>query len=108
MVDEQLVQLRREGVSVKSLDDQRTVAVLLTRIIGDIPIDQITRKNAHLFRETALKLPPRLHQLPDQPLEQSIAEASTTISVTIFNNYVKNLVTFFRARQGGLLGSQGL
>jgi len=95
VVDEQLVQQRREGVAVKSLDDKRAVAVLLTRIIGDMPIDQITRKDAHLFRETALKLPPRLHQLPDQPLEQSIAEATTTISVTTFNNYVKNLTTFF-------------
>ncbi len=80
---------------MKSLDDKRAVAVLLTRIIGDMPIDQITRKDAHLFRETALKLPPRLHQLPDQPLEWSIAEATTTISVTTFNNYVKNLTTFF-------------
>ena len=95
VVDEHLVQQRREGVAVKSLDDKRAVAVLLTRIIGDMPIDQITRKNAHLFRETALKLPPRLHQLPDQPLEQSIAEATSTISVTTFNNYVKNLTTFF-------------
>ncbi|TFY94554.1 site-specific integrase [Pseudomonas nabeulensis] len=95
VVDEQLVQQRREGVAVKSLDDKRAVAVLLTRIIGDMPIDQITRKDAHLFRETALKLPPRLYQLPDQPLEQSIAEATTTISVTTFNNYVKNLTTFF-------------
>lgn len=95
VVDEQLVQQRREGVAVKSLDDKRAVAVLLTRIIGDMPIDQITRKDAHLFRETALKLPPRLYQLPDQPLEQSIAEATSTISVTTFNNYVKNLTTFF-------------
>lgn len=95
VVDEQLGQQRREGIAVKSLDDKRAVAVLLTRIIGDMPIDQITRKDAHLFRETALKLPPRLHQLPDQPLEQSIAEATSTISVTTFNNYVKNLTTFF-------------
>ncbi|WP_434580465.1 site-specific integrase [Pseudomonas sp. Z5-35] len=95
VVDEQLTQQRREGVTVKSLDDKRAVAVLLTRIIGDMPIDQITRKDAHLFRETALRLPPRLNQLPDQPLAQSIAEATTTISVTTFNNYVKNLTTFF-------------
>ncbi|WP_256581579.1 MULTISPECIES: phage integrase SAM-like domain-containing protein [Pseudomonas] len=95
VVDEQLVQQRWEGVAVKSLDDKRAVAVLLTRIIGDMSIDQITRKNAHVFRETALKLPPRFHLLPDQPLEQSIAEATSTISVTTFNNYVKNLTTFF-------------
>lgn len=95
VVEEHLTQQRREGVLVKSLDDKRAVAVLLTRIVGDMPIDQITRKDAHIFRETALKLPPRLHQLPDQPLEKSIAEATSTISVTTFNNYVKNLTTFF-------------
>ncbi|MEA9989589.1 hypothetical protein QN404_11900 [Pseudomonas sp. RTS1] len=67
-----------------------------------MPIDQITRKDAHLFRETALKLIPRLHQLPDQPLDQFIAKATTTISVTTFNNYLKNLTTFFSyaAREG--------
>jgi len=42
--------------------------------------------------EAALKLPPRLHQLPDQPLEQSIAEATTTISVTAFNNQVESQI----------------
>lgn len=95
VVDELLAHQLREGVLLKSLDDKRAVAVLLTRIIGDVSIDQITRKDAHRFRETALKLPPRLNQLPDQPLEQSIAEATSTISITTFNNYVKNLTTFF-------------
>ena len=33
--------------------------------------------------------------MPDQPLEQAIAEATTTTSVTTFNNFVKNLATFF-------------
>ncbi len=69
--------------------------MLLARITGDMPIDQITRKDPHLFRVTALTLPPRLQQLPDQLLEQSIAEATTTISVTTSNNYVKSLTTFF-------------
>ena len=39
VVDEQPIHQRREGVAVKSLDDKRAVAVLLTRIIGDMPID---------------------------------------------------------------------
>ena len=38
---------RREGVAVKSLDDKHAVAVLLPRIIGDMPVDQITQKDAH-------------------------------------------------------------
>jgi hypothetical protein len=31
---------------VKSLGDKLAVAVLLTRIIGDMPIDQVIRKDA--------------------------------------------------------------
>lgn len=95
VADELLVQQKREGLPVKTLDDKRSVALLFTRIIGDMPISQITRKDAHQFRETALKLPPRLYQLPEQPLEKTIAEAKSTISITTFNNYVKNLTTFF-------------
>lgn len=87
---------KMEGVSAKTMDDKRAVAALLIRIIGDLPINLITRKDAHQFRETALKLPPRLNQLPSsQSLESIIKEATTTISLTTFNNYVKSLTTFF-------------
>jgi hypothetical protein len=60
-----------------------------------MPISHVTRKDAHQFRETALKLPPRLYLLPEQPLEKTIAEAKSTISLTTVNNYMKNLTTFF-------------
>ncbi|OYT95192.1 MAG: hypothetical protein CFE49_14120 [Pseudomonas sp. PGPPP3] len=95
MAEEHLKNQLREGLPIKTLDDKRAVATLCARIIGDLPVDQITRKHAHQFKETALKLPPRMHQLPVQPLEKVIAEAKTTISLTTFNNYVKNLTTFF-------------
>lgn len=95
VVEEHLREQAREGVSLKTLDDKRAVAALLVRIIGDHPINLITRKEAHQFRETALKLPPRIHQLPVTSLEQAIAQATTTISLTTFNNYVKNLTTVF-------------
>ncbi|MFC2971494.1 tyrosine-type recombinase/integrase [Azotobacter bryophylli] len=96
VVEECLEQQRREGVSTKTIDDKRAMAALLVRIIGDLPIDLITRQDARTFRETALKLPPRLNQLPDgQPLEEIIKTATSTISLTTFNNYVKNLTTFF-------------
>ena len=55
----------QEGVSTKTIDDKRSVTSLLVRIIGDMPIDLITRQDARKFRETALKLPPRLNQLPE-------------------------------------------
>ena len=95
VVEEHLREQAREGVSLKTLDDKRAVAALLVRVIGDQPINLITRKEAHRFRETALKLPPRIHQLPVMSLEQAIAQAETTISLTTFNNYVKNLTTAF-------------
>lgn len=95
VVDEYLRQQAREGVSTKTLDDKRAMASLFVRVIGDHPINLITRKETQLFRETALKLPPRIHQLSVTSLEQAIAEAKTTISQTTFNNYVKNLTTFF-------------
>ncbi len=95
VVDEHIAAQEREGVSKKALDDKRAVALLLARIVGDKPINTVTRKDAHQFRETALKLPPRLYQFPEMPLEEIIAQARSTISVTTFNNYVKNLTTFF-------------
>ncbi|WP_457363574.1 tyrosine-type recombinase/integrase [Pseudomonas sp. TE3610] len=95
VVDEHIAAQQREGVSKKALDDKRAVALLLTRVVGDKAINAVTRKDAHQFRETSLKLPPRLYQLPEMPLEEIIAKAKTTISVTTFNNYVKNLTTFF-------------
>jgi integrase len=95
VAEEQLLQQKREGLPAKTLDDKRSVAVLFTRIIGDMPISHVTRKDAHQFRETALKLPPRLYLLPEQPLEKTIAEAKSTISLTTVNNYMKNLTTFF-------------
>lgn len=96
VVEECLEQQQREGVSTKTIDDKRSVATLLVRVIGDLPIDLITRQDARKFRETALKLPPRLNQPPDgQSLEEVIKTATSTISLTTFNNYVKNLTTFF-------------
>lgn len=96
VVKECLSQQEQEGVSTKTIDDKRSVASLLVRIIGDMPIDLITRQDARRFRETALKLPPRLYQLPEgQSLEKIIETATSTISLATFNNYVKNLTTFF-------------
>jgi len=91
-----LEQQSHEGVAAKTLSDKRSVAELMTRIVGDLPVDLITRQDARKFREVALKLPPRMNQLPEgQSLEQIIETATTTISLTTFNNYVKNLTTFF-------------
>ncbi len=96
VVAECLEQQKQEGVAAKTIDDKRAVAGLLIRIVGDLPIDLISRQDARKFRETALKLPPRINQLPPgQSLKQVIETATSTISFTTFNNYVKNLTTFF-------------
>lgn len=90
-----LAQQEREGVALKTLQDKRSVVSLLVKIVGDLPVAQFTRKEAQLFRETALKLPPRLGQIQDLSLGEIISSASETISVTTFNHYVKNLATIF-------------
>lgn len=96
VVHECLEHQRQEGIAAKTIADKRSVAEMMIRIVGDLPVDLITRQDARRYRETALKLPPRIYQLPEgQSLEQIIENASTTISLTTFNNYVKNLTTFF-------------
>ena len=86
---------RLEGISEKTISDKESVVDLLIRICGDLPIKSFARTDAQSFRETALKLPPRMNQLPNQSLKKVIAEAKSTISITTFNNYVKNLITVF-------------
>lgn len=86
----------REGVSTKTLDDKQAVGNLLIRIVGDLPIDQYTKQDSKTFRETALKLPPLLYRLPQgKSIKRIIEEATKTISITTYNNYIKNLVSIF-------------
>ncbi|WP_170121121.1 site-specific integrase [Halomonas denitrificans] len=87
---------RVEGVSEKTLDDKAAVANLLIRIIGDIPVSEVSMTHAKTFRDTALKLPPMVTRLlKGKTLEQVIAQSGKTISITTYNNYVKNLSTLF-------------
>ncbi len=84
-----------DGVSEKTLNDKASVVDLLIRIVGDLPIDQYQRQQAQKFKDTALRLPPRLNQLPDAPLEELIEKAERTITPTTFNNYLKQLTSVF-------------
>lgn len=88
-----------EGVSLKTLDDKQAVINLLIRVVGDLPITDYTIESVKQFRETALQLPPlatrTLAQKPNMTLAQLIEKADKTISITTYNNYVKNLVTVF-------------
>ena len=95
VVSDYLQEQRRQGVSEKTLGDKRSVAELMKRIVGNKPIDQVSRADARKFKETSLKLPPRMGQLPPRPIKELIKDATTTISATTFNNYVKNLTTIF-------------
>lgn len=95
-----------EGVSVKTVADKRSVVELLVRIVGDLPVSHIVRKDAQTFRETALKLPRRATQQPEKSLKKLVEMAEDTISVTTFNHYVKHLKTIFSyAVQEGYAGS---
>ena len=95
VLSDYLQEQQREGVSVKTLSDKRSVVQLFVRIVGDLPISDINREHARRFKSVALRLPPRINLLSDKPLEQLIADATETISITTFNNYVKNLNTVF-------------
>ncbi len=86
---------RLEGVGEKTLGDKRSVMELLMRIVGDLPIHRYQRQQAQKFKEIALQLPPRANQKGKVSIEKLIAEATTTISLTTFNNYVKYLTAFF-------------
>lgn len=95
VLDEYLQEQLREGVGVGTVNGKKAVANLLIRVVGDKPIDQINRDDTRAFKKVALQLPPRIGQMPEQPLEKLIADATETISAVTFNNYVKNLTTIF-------------
>lgn len=95
VVERYLAEQAREGVSEKTIADKRSICELFVRIVGNKAINSISRENARLFKETALKLPPRMGQLPKQAISKMIEGAEKTISLTTFNNYVKNLTTVF-------------
>lgn len=88
-----------EGVSLKTIDDKEAVIRLLCRVCRDKRIDYYTLDDAKMFRERALQLPPlalrTLQNHPDKSLSDLIGEGDTTISVTTYNNYIKNLSTVF-------------
>lgn len=95
VLNDYLQEQQREGVSVKTLSDKRSVVQLFVRIVGDLPIGEINREEARRFKSVALRLPLRINLLSGKPLDQLIEAAEETISITTFNNYVKNLSTVF-------------
>ena len=90
-----LLEQQREGVSLKTISDKRSVTELFIRMLGDLPVSEINREQARKFKSMALRLPPRINLLSDKSFEQVIEAAEETISITTFNNYVKNLSTVF-------------
>jgi len=85
-----------EGVSLKTIDDKTFIVNLFVRIIGNLPVENVTLDHAKRFRDVALKLPPRLNRIKgDKSLESIIKEAKATITVTTYNNYIKYLSSFF-------------
>ncbi|MFW3614019.1 DUF6538 domain-containing protein [Billgrantia antri] len=87
---------RLEGVSEKTIDDKGAVVSLLVRIIGDRPVSEVSLSHAKSFRNTALQLPPMVTRLlHNKTLDEVIEDADKTISITTYNNYIKNLSTLF-------------
>ncbi len=95
VMEEYAARQAMEGVSPKTVAAKRAVVRLLKRVIGDLPLDLVTRQEAQAFRQTALTLPPWASQRPEQPLTRLAREADTTINISTFNHYVKNLKTVF-------------
>ena len=95
VLQEYFVNQRLEKVSERTIRTKQGVANLFYQIVGDRPVDQYTREMMQGFKATALKLPPRLNQLGDITIAEAIERATTTISTTTFNNYVKELGTIF-------------
>jgi integrase len=87
---------QHEGVREKTICDKDAQVTLLTRIVGDIPIRNFGREEARLFKETAQQLPPSYKNSAGKSIKQLVQNAKSTISVTTFNNYVKNLTTLFK------------
>ena len=87
---------QREGVREKTICDKDAQVSLLIRIVGDIPIRNFGREEARLFKDIAQQLPPSYKNSAGRSIKQLVQNAKTTISVTTFNNYVKNLTTVFK------------
>ncbi|XKG47493.1 hypothetical protein LG312_02735 [Halomonas sp.] len=87
------------GTSQKTIDDKSAVVRLLAKAVGDLPINSIGLNEVKAFRDIALRLPPlaarRLNKLPELSLCDLIGDSEVTISITTFNNYVKNLSAYF-------------
>lgn len=99
-----------QGVSLKTLDDKEAVVRLLLLICQDKRIDYYTIDDAKLFREKALQLPPlalrTLQKHPNKVFLDLIGMGKSTISITTYNNYIKNLSTIFSyAQKEGILNS---
>ncbi|WP_205598533.1 site-specific integrase [Halomonas sp. NO4] len=97
-----------EGVSIKTIDDKEFIINLLIRVIGNIQVEAITLDHAKRFREVALQLPPRLNRIKgDKSLNTIIKEATTNITITTYNNYIKYLSSFFAyaVREGYLVNN---
>lgn len=95
VLQEYFINQRLEKVSERTIRTKQGVANLFYQIVGDRPVDEYTREMMQDFKATALKLPPRLNQLGDITIAEAIERATTNISITTFNNYVKELGTIF-------------
>lgn len=94
VLSEMTLQQQAQGVSAKTLGDKAAVVRLFVGMVGDLPIDCITRADAQAFKVKAAKLPPRINGKPER-YPVSKGEAEKVITLTTLNNYVKMLAALF-------------
>lgn len=88
-----------EGISIKTLDDKQAVVNLLILVVGDLNVSDYSNKDINEFRDTVLQLPPlamrTIKQNPSIKLSDLMESKSKKISITTYNNYIKNISTIF-------------
>ncbi|MDZ7852363.1 MAG: tyrosine-type recombinase/integrase [Halomonas sp.] len=92
---------KRSAISQKTIDDKAALVRLLAKVVGDVPISSVGAKEAREFRDIALQLPPlaarKLSKHPELKISDFVylVDEEKAISITTYNNYVKNLSAFF-------------
>lgn len=95
VLEEAEAQQLAQGFKPKTLQDKRSVALLLIDTLGDVPVDLVSRKDALRFKAAIAKLPPRRYHREPQEGATGPEDGAETISITTLNNYLKMASALF-------------
>jgi integrase len=90
---------KAESWTAKTKAENLSIFELFTRVMGDIPVDQIDRKLLSEYKAMLMKLPPNLNKMADYK-DKTIAEViaskpKKTLTVNTINKYIRRLSGFF-------------